>query len=253
MTVPASTQAWFAARVKELHDQVSALAASGADIAPQERRFADIQKRLGEGHYAEAHRLLVSKLVRGIRELRQAAADGSLKQKAAMIARSEYAIDCGSAAFYRAQSGRLFFPDRKYAVGGYGYDGSYQSVGRSIGGLTGTDDPALFATEAYDLDAYRFTVKPGKYTVRLYLKVGYEPGAKPGVFVLSVALEGKKVMTDVDLFTACGSDFKKAMVREFRDVEVRDGVLDIEFSVPPGGAVDPTARLCDAIEVIPQQ
>ncbi len=253
VTVPESTRAWFAARVKELQQEVAALAESGADVAPQKQRLADIHKRVAEGRYADAHRLLVSKLVLGIPEFRKAAADGSLKEKAAMIARSEYAIDCGSAAFYRAKSGRLFFPDRKYTVGGYGYDGSCQSVGRSTAGLIGTDDPALFATEAYDLDAYRFTVKPGKYTVRLYLKVGYEPGAKPSVFVMSVAIEGKKVMTDVDLFTACGSDFRKAMVREFRDVEVRDGVLDIEFSVPPGGAVDPTARLCDAIEVIPQQ
>ncbi len=252
-TVPASTQAWFAARAAEMQQQVSALAESGADVAAHRQRLADVERRVADGHYAEAHRLLVSKLVRGIPELRKSAADGSLKEKAAMIARSEYALDCGSAAFHRAKSGRLFFPDRKYAVGGYGYDGSYQSVGRSAAGLTGTDDPALFATEAYDLDAYRFTVKPGKYTVRLYLKVGYEPGAKPGVFVLSVSLEGRKVLSDVDLFTAAGSDFKKALVREFRDVEVRDGVLDIEFSVPPGGAIDPTARLCDAIEVIPQR
>jgi hypothetical protein len=60
------------------------------------------------------------------------------------------------------------------------------------------------------------------------------------------------VLSDLDLFTACDSDFTKALVREFRDVEVQDGVLDIEFSLPTGLSVDPTARLCNAIEVVPQ-
>ena len=252
VTVPETTRAWFAARAGEIAKSVAALAQSGADVTAHQARLALIQRHLSQGHYAEAHRLLVSKLMRGIPDFQRAAADGSLKERAAMIARNEYAVDCGSLGFYRAKSGRLFFPDHKYTVGGYGYDGSYQSVGRSTQGLTGTDDPALFATEAYDLDAYRFTVKPGKYTVRLHLKVGYEPGAKPGAFVLSVALEGKRAMTDLDLFTACGSDFKKAIVREFKGVEVKDGVLDIEFSVPPGGSVDRTARLCDALEIIPE-
>jgi hypothetical protein len=251
ITVPVATRDWFAARVADFAQQVSDLGRTGADIAAYQQRLAAIRKCLSGGRYAEAHRLLVSKLVRGLPEFRQAADDGSLQEMAAMIAHSEYAIDCGSAEFYRARSGRLFFPDHRYRPGGYGYDGSYQSVARPIVGLTGVDDPALFATEAYDIDAYRFTVKPGRYTVRLYLKVGYEPGAKPGVFVMNVSLEGKAALTDFDLFTSAGSDFSKAVTREFKGVEVRDGVLDIEFSVPPGGAIDPTARLCDAIEVIP--
>lgn len=252
VTVPAATREWFAAQVRDLQPQVAALAASGADVAPQQQRFALIQAHVQAGRYAEAHRLLCSKLIRGLPEFRQAAADGSLKQQAAMIARGEYAVDCGGAAFLRTKAGRLFFPDHKYAVGGYGYDGKYQSVARPTVGLTGSDDPALFATEAYDLDAYRFTVKPGKYTVRLYLKIGYEPGFKPGVFVLNVNLEGQPALSELDLFAAVGGDFSKTLVREFRDVDVRDGVLDVEFSIPPGRGIDPTARLCDAIEVIPQ-
>jgi hypothetical protein len=252
VTVPAAAREWYVARVAALQQEVAALAQGGSDVAARQQRLAILQQCLSEGRYAEAHRLLFSKLMRGIPADRRAAADGSPKEQAAMIARSEYAVDCGSVAFYRAKSGRLFFPDRKYTVAGYGYDGSYRSVARSVQGLSGSDDPDLFATEAYDVDAYRFTVKPGKYTVRLYLKVGYEPGARPGVFVFNVGLEGQRVLSDLDLFTACDSDFTKAIVREFRDVEVQDGVLDIEFSLPAGRSVDPTARLCNAIEVIPQ-
>ncbi|MBU0611708.1 MAG: malectin, partial [Armatimonadetes bacterium] len=249
VTVPAATRDWFATQLADVREQVAALAQSGADVRAQQQRVALIAQHVQAGRYAEAHRLLCSKLIRGIPEFRKAAADGSLKQQAEMIARSEYAVDCGGATFVRTKSSRLFFPDRRYAPGGYGYDGKYQSVARPIEGLS-ADDPALFATEAYDLDAYRFTVKPGKYTVRLYLKIGYEPGFRAGVFVLNVNLEGQPALTGLDLHHAVGGDFTKALVREFRDVDVRDGVLDIEFSTPPG--VDPTARLCDALEVIPQ-
>ncbi len=250
--VPAATQDWYASQVAKVEAEVSALTESGAEVGALTERAAVLKTELEAGHLAEVHRLLFSKLVRELPTLQQALADGSLTQQTEMLARNEYAVDCGSTAFYRAKSGQLFFPDRKYTPGGYGYEGSYQSVGRSTAGLGGTDDPSLFATEAYDLDAYRFTVKPGKYTVRLYQKVGYEPGAKPGVFVLNLDLEGQRVLNELDLFTACGSDFHKVLVSEFKDVEVVDGVLDLEFSVPSGGAVDPTARLVNAIEVIPQ-
>jgi hypothetical protein len=153
---------------------------------------------------------------------------------AEMIKHNSYSINCGGSDFYQAKSGQLFFPDRRYVLGGYGYDGGYQSIDRSIQGLTHCDDPTLFATEAYTIDAYRFTLKPGKYTVRLCFKVGYMPGARPGVFVQNVDIENKRVLTNYDIFVACGNDFNKAAIPEFKGVEVKDGILDIEFSVPEG-------------------
>ena len=252
VSVPEATRGWYDARVREVAAEVEALTSSGATPTAHQQRLALIRRQLEAGRFAEAHRLLFSKLMRGLPEYRRAAAGGFLKESATMIARSQYAVDCGSLAFYRAKSGRLFAPDRKYAPGGYGYDGGYQSVTRGTQGLLGSDDPELFATEAYNLDAYRFTVKPGRYTVRLYLKVGYEPGARPGVFVFNVDLEGRRALQDFDVMAACGNDFRRVAIQEWSGIEVRDGVLDVEFSLPAGGTIDPTARLCDAIEVMPE-
>ena len=63
-------------------------------------------------------------------------------------------------------------------------------------------------------------------------------------------VEGRRVLDRADLFVLAGSDFRRALIREFPAVEVTDGVLDIAFSVPPGH--DRTARLCNAIEIVPE-
>jgi len=230
---------------------LSELQVKGVDIKAQAERLEVIKERLAHGAYAEAHRLIFSRLMRELPALRHVAASGYLREKQAMLARSEYAVNCGSPAFYRAKSGKLFFPDADYTPGGYGKDGPRSaSVTRSIQGLANCVDAELFATESYDMDAYRLTVKPGKYTVRLHWKVGYEPAAKPGVFVFDVDMEGRRVLSNYDVYTACGQSFNQATVAECKGIAVQDGVLDIEFKVHPG--VDSTARLCNAIEVIPQ-
>ena len=69
---------------------------------------------------------------------------------------------------------------------------------------------------------------------------------------MNVDVENQRLLSELDLFEAGGSIFNGAVVREFKGVDVQDGVLDIEFSIPPGGNVHPTARLCNAIEVIPE-
>jgi hypothetical protein len=251
VTVPAATRDAYAANTAALAALLAQVQGLGVDAKPQVARLATIQACLAGGAYAEAHRLLVSRWMRELPALRQAADAGYLKEQQAMLARSEIAVNCGSTAFYRAASGKLFFADASYAPGGYGKVGARAtSVTRSSAGVTGSADPELFATEAYDMDGYRFTVKPGTYTVRLHWKVGYEPGAKPGVFVFSLDIEGRRVLTDYDVYLACGQTFNQAVVAEFKGVDVKDGVLDLGFTVNPG--VSPTARLCNAIEVIPE-
>ena len=54
-----------------------------------------------------------------------------------------------------------------------------------------------------------------------------------------------------DLFLLGGSDFNRAVVKEFGGVAVTDGVLDVALGVPTGG--EPTARLCNAIEIVPEE
>jgi len=251
--IPPEARQRYAAEVADLARAVAELEKHGADATRHKQRLSVIERELAAGAYAEARRLIASKLMRGIPELRESAAKGYLSEQAAMIRRSEYALNCGAQRFYRAKSGRLFFPEHQFQPGGYGYDGGYSSVGRPVAGLKGTPDPVLFAREAYNIDAYRFTVAPGAYTVRLHLKVGYRHNAKPGTFVFDVLIEGRPVLTEYDVFTGAGGDFFQAAVREFKGVAVADGVLDIEWRLPATMTIDPTARLCNAIEIIPEK
>jgi len=246
-TVPESVRVWYESQIREcklisgkIHDDEDAI---------RQALLGEMERCLAEGRFAELHRLLFSKRIRTLRAMEKDVADGSLREMGEMIARSEYAVNCGGQRFYRSKSGKLFFPDRIYPGKGYGRDENAQAVERSRAGLHGSEDVELFATEAYKLSFYRFDVKPGAYTLKLYLKVGYEPGARPGVFVFNVALEGKPVLSKYDVFEACGKDFNGVKIVEFKDVAVTDGVLDIEFS--PSGS-DPSVTLCNAIEVIPQ-
>lgn len=249
-SVSGETRTWYEARLAEAEKDVAFLEKNEVNVVSQRQRVDLVRQLLGKGFYADAHRLLFSKIIRDLPEFKEISAHGYLQKRRQMIEKGEYAVRCGGTSFYQAVSGRLFFPDNKYETGGYGHDGSYKSIERSIDGIVGTSDPQLFAAEAFGIEAYRFTVKPGKYTVRLYVKIGYKPGAKPGVFVFNLDIEKNRVLSGFDVFAAAKNNFNEVVVCEFKDIAVKDGVLDLEFSVPPN--INPKARMCNAIEVIPQ-
>lgn len=167
-----------------------------------------------------------------------------------MIRASRFAVNCGSGEYdyYVAKDGTLFFPDHPWD-GVYGSVSDGSQIGRAIQNIEGTDDPELYATEAYNLDAYRFKVRNGAYTVRVYLKIGYEPNAKEGRGVFTLTVNGRRFLDNFDLFRETGS-FNRAIVREMKGIEVTDGMLTLDFTVPDG--VHPSVRFLNAIEVIPE-
>ena len=59
------------------------------------------------------------------------------------------------------------------------------------------------------------------------------------------------MLDDADLFLLGGSDFNQTVVKEFSGTAVTDGTLDIRFGFPSDG--ERTARLCNAIEIIPEE
>jgi len=245
------TKKWYIARFQELRKEIEILKKNGANTDKYKNRLERIREAIEQNQFQEAHRLIFSKMMRKLPQMVELSKKGYLRKMAEMISNSTYAVNCGSSNFYMSASGTLFFPDRKYEPGEYGYYGSYMTVTRPITGIKNVKDKILYETEAYNISGYKFTVKPGRYTVKLYLKVGYKRGAKPGVFVFNVDIEGKRVLDKFDLFKACGENFWKTVVMEFKGIEVKDGIIDIAFSVPPG--IDPTARLCNAIEIIPEK
>jgi len=252
VSVPDAVSAFYKERIDVLSSALNKVSSETLeDTSKYRSRIVKVQALLRAGEYGEAHRLLFSKMMNSLLKLQKVANDGFLKEQSAMMASSRYAVKCGSEeyCFYRASDGTLFFPDQGFKAGNYGYDGSYKNVVRDVSKMKSVPDPEIYKSESYDLDAYRFKVKPGKYSVRFYFKVGYEPNAKIGKNVVNIDIEGKRVLDKFDIFKEAGCDFNVPIVKQVDGVQVSDGVLDIEFSVPEG--VDSSVRFANAIEVIP--
>ncbi len=250
--VEAATTNWYRAKVKAVATDVQRLTDKGIAIPALTNRLNSITNAVASGRLAEAHRLLFSKMIDGeIPKLAAAAETGYLSKQAAMVRASRYAINCGSDQYYTAKNGTLFFPDdRPFAPGGYGYIEKRSGVTRDVSALRGVDDPKLFETEAYDLSGYKFTVKPGRYTVVLYLRIGYPPAQKTGANILSFTIAGQKVLENVDMYALCGENVQNVAIKTFKGILVKGNVLEIGCTQKDG--IDPSARLFNAIEVIPE-
>ncbi|MFO7974459.1 MAG: malectin domain-containing carbohydrate-binding protein, partial [Candidatus Hydrogenedentota bacterium] len=103
-----------------------------------------------------------------------------------------------------------------------------------------TEDNALYQTLRYGMNAYRFTVPDGTYSVTLHLcEPHYD---SPGERVFSIEVEGVKAAERLDIFKEAG---KNSAVRiQVNNVAVSDGVLDVVFTDHKGLPV------VSAIEVV---
>jgi len=91
--------------------------------------------------------------------------------------------------------------------------------------IEGTDDDPLYQTVRYDVAAYRFDLPDGRYTVTLKFCEPYY--TRPRQRVFGVKIQGQRVIDSLDLIAKAGRN--KALDYTFRDVEVRNGWLLIEF------------------------
>ncbi len=96
-----------------------------------------------------------------------------------------------------------------------------------------TQDDALYQTVRYGMNAYRFAVPEGSYSVVLHLcEPHYD---NPGERVFSVAAEGVTAAERLDLFEKAGKN--RAVQVHVDGVAVADGVLDVVFTAHTGLAV----------------
>lgn len=125
---------------------------------------------------------------------------------------------------YRDGAGEVWAADQPFSAGGWGYVGG--STYQRTDPISNTNDPTLYQTERYGMQAYRFTVPfSGTYRVELHLaEIFYRA---PGRRVFSVWLEDQLVLSEVDLYATAGHD---VAVVESHEVEVSDGALDIAFT-----------------------
>lgn len=250
--VDAAAKSWYHTKAQAVTAEVKKLTDKGIAIPALTDRLKAINTAVTTGQLAEAHRLLFSKMIDGeMPKLAKAAGTGYLSKQAEMVRASHYAINCGSDEYYTAKSGTLFFPDdRPFSTGGYGYIDKRSGVTRDVSALRGVDDPKLFETEAYDVSGYKFTVNPGRYTVVLYLRIGYPPAQKTGANILSFTIAGQKLLDNADMYTICGENVQNVAVKVFKNILVKGNVLEIGCMQKDG--IDPSARLFNAIEVIPE-
>ncbi len=243
--VPGYVEEFYRGQIEKTQKAISRLKSEKIDCGDAESALAAMRELLGKGQFAELHRLMFSLVVSEVMD--KSDNFENISKQAAMIRSGHYAVNCGASSFYKAKNGTLFFPDRPFAKGDYGYVGAYMNVVRNTDGIK-ADDPELFMSEAYSIDSYKFKVTPGKYKVRLYCKAGYLKGFKPDIFIFNVDIQGKRVLDNFDLVAVCDNDFTKVAIREFNDIEVNNDLLEIKFSTD--GKHDPSAKLVNAIEVL---
>ena len=250
VTVPESCISYYCGKLAELEKSLHLLEKNKVHVGTEKKIVDSIRRALKAGHYFEAHRLIFCP---EMNEMNSKIANfDKVVCQSKLIAGNTFAVNCGSGTYYVAPDGRLFFPDQHWSEGKtYGYFGNYRSVMRSITGLAAGDLPELYRNEAYDIDGYRFKLANGKYTVRLYMKIGYDPEFREKMFVFSVFAQEKPLFTNLDLYKKAGGDFGKPVVLEFKNIKVTKGMLTLEFQQPHGGRGG-NMRLCNAIEVIPQ-
>ncbi len=90
--------------------------------------------------------------------------------------------------------------------------------------IEGADEPMVYQHVRYDLSSYRFMVPNGEYQVTLKFCEPYY--SEPGRRVFDVQIEGKTVVSRLDVFAEVGQN--RALDMTYH-VSVEDGRLDIEF------------------------
>ncbi len=166
------------------------------------------------------------------------------KSVVANFQEAPYRINAGGDQ-YTDSHGNVWEADQEYAPGGYGYVGG--RIYKTKHDIANTVDDELYKSERYRMSAYRFTVpRNGTYQVKLLFAEVYYSATGKRIF--SVKIEGKTVITDLDIYDKVGHDF--AMSRTFQ-VDVNDGILDIEFikniDNPKISAIEVSAAAADVM------
>ncbi len=141
------------------------------------------------------------------------------KTEAAWKAQQEeaiFAVNCGGPE-YTDKKGIVYKADNHFS-GGQTY--------KTKAAIAGTEDDVLYQAERWGKFSYNIPLANGDYTVTLKFAEIYEYGKWAGMRVFSVKVEGKKVISDLDLVVKAGQ-YKAFDV--VVPVKVVDGILNIEF------------------------
>jgi hypothetical protein len=154
---------------------------------------------------------------------------GSTQGTPAMAAKMVMRVNAGDEKPYTDSNGAVWLADREYdAAAKYGALGGKIVTRDTLPSLAGSKDSRLYLTEHYGLSGYRFDLPNGKYTLRLHFCETFDGVQEAGGRVFCIMIQGKLAIPNFDVFKAAGG-FAKPVIKEFKNVEVTDGKLLIEF------------------------
>lgn len=145
-------------------------------------------------------------------------------------------IKAGLFTSFTDSSGRVWQPEQGFE-GGATIDRDPSTV------IAGTEDPELFLSEHYAMDAFSCKIPNGKYIAKLYFAETFEGIYGPGERVFSFNVQGHE-FKDFDIWEKAGGP-NRAYV-ETVPVEVTNGEFRIDFTTQIENPV------INAIEIIPQ-
>ncbi len=132
-------------------------------------------------------------------------------------------INCGGEV-YIAANGDEYIADQEYSVSnGAGYVDGYSSFVSSP--ILGTEDQTLYQSERWGVSEYKLDLPNGFYDVKLQFAETCFNDEQGRVF--SVWLEGKKLISDLDIYEEAGANSNYALDYTFT-IEVKDNQLNIQ-------------------------
>ena len=120
--------------------------------------------------------------------------------KLASVPFTTLGVNAGSKAQVSDETG-LWIGDQQYTPGGFGFVGGTPTMFDKDLPITHTTQTPLYFTFQSGMSAYRFDVPDGSYAVTLMFA---EPSAKPGERVFDVSVNGKVVVSRLDLSAKYG-------------------------------------------------
>jgi endoglucanase len=143
----------------------------------------------------------------------------------------ELRVDAGNRAAYKDRNGRIWEADRMYRgsakFGFTGHGGDIVDRGWKFP-IEDTDEPRIYQTERWGMRGFVAEVPDGRYTVTLHFAETYKPINAEGARVFDVKIQGRDVLKRFDVLREAGGP-QRAVVRTFRDIEVKNGKLEITF------------------------
>lgn len=113
-------------------------------------------------------------------------------------------VNCGGSR-HVDRLGQVFEADAPFTEArGWGYVGGHAAAARSGVEIARADEPALFLTDRWGVDAYRFAMRPGVYRVTLFFSEYHF--SEVGMRVFDVLLNGRPVAKGLDLVERAGQN-----------------------------------------------